>query len=134
MNTLTLDIVTPNGSVYQQDNVEIVVLQTTAGEMGVMHGHIPTVAPLRIGHIKVNRNGHSDYIAVTEGFAEIRQEKVNILVQSAESADDIDLERAKSAKQRATFYLDGDKDDTDYKRAERALKRAENRIEVAKFK
>lgn len=45
MNTLTLDIVTPNGSVYKEDNVEIVVLQTTAGEMGVMYGHIPTVTP-----------------------------------------------------------------------------------------
>ncbi|WP_390524623.1 ATP synthase delta/epsilon chain alpha-helix domain-containing protein, partial [Staphylococcus pseudintermedius] len=73
-------------------------------------------------------------IAVTEGFAEIRHEKVNILAQAAESADDIDLERAKSAKQRATFYLEGDRDDTDLRRAERALKRAENRIEVAKYK
>ncbi|ELH0922375.1 F0F1 ATP synthase subunit epsilon [Staphylococcus pseudintermedius] len=134
MNTLTLDIVTPNGSVYKEDNVEIVVLQTTAGEMGVMYGHIPTVTPLRIGHVKVTKNGKSDYIAVTEGFAEIRHEKVNILAQAAESADDIDLERAKSAKQRATFYLEGDRDDTDLRRAERALKRAENRIEVAKYK
>lgn len=59
---------------------------------------------------------------------------MNILAQAAESADDIDLERAKSAKQRATFYLEGDRDDTDLRRAERALKRAENRIEVAKYK
>ncbi|MGV3244457.1 F0F1 ATP synthase subunit epsilon [Staphylococcus sp. 11261D007BR] len=134
MQTLTLDIVTPNGSVYKEDNAEIVVLQTTAGEMGVMHGHIPTVAPLRIGHIKVTQEGKSDYIAVTEGFAEIRREKINILVQAAEAAEDIDLERAKSAKERATFYIDGDEEDTDLKRAERALKRAENRIEIAKYK
>lgn len=134
MKTLTLDIVTPNGSVYKEDDVEIVVLQTTAGEMGVMYGHIPAVAPLKIGHIKVTKDGKSDYIAVTEGFAEVRQEKVNILVQAAESAEDIDLERAKSAKERATFYLDDDADDTDHKRASRALKRAENRIEVAKYK
>lgn len=44
MNTLNLDIVTPNGSVYNRDNVELVVMQTTAGEIGVMSGHIPTVA------------------------------------------------------------------------------------------
>lgn len=43
MNTLNLDIVTPNGSVYNRDNVELVVMQTTAGEIGVMSGHIPTV-------------------------------------------------------------------------------------------
>ncbi|EKU47158.1 F0F1 ATP synthase subunit epsilon [Staphylococcus massiliensis] len=134
MNTLTLEIVTPNGSVYQKENVELAVLQTTAGEMGVMHGHIPTVTPLRVGHIKVNFDNDSDFIAVTEGFAEIRRDKVNILVQTAETADEIDVERAKSAKQRATFYLDGDKADTDINRAQRALERANNRIEVAKFK
>ena len=44
MNTLNLDIVTPNGSVYNRDNVELVVMQTTAGEIGVMSGHIPTAA------------------------------------------------------------------------------------------
>lgn len=47
MNTLNLDIVTPNGSVYKREDVELVVLQTTAGEMGIMSGHIPTVAALK---------------------------------------------------------------------------------------
>ena len=47
MNTLNLDIVTPNGSVYNRDNVELVVMQTTAGEIGVMSGHIPTVAAVK---------------------------------------------------------------------------------------
>ena len=47
MNTLRLNIVTPNGSVYEREDVEMAVLQTTAGEMGIMYGHIPTVAALK---------------------------------------------------------------------------------------
>ncbi|WP_181395837.1 hypothetical protein [Staphylococcus pseudintermedius] len=54
--------------------------------------------------------------------------------QAAESADDIDIERAKSARRRGTVYVEGDRADTELRRTERALKRAENSIEVAKYK
>ena len=53
MNTLSLNIVTPNGSVYDREDVELAVLQTTAGEMGIMSGHIPTVAALKLAMLKL---------------------------------------------------------------------------------
>ncbi|MCG7420882.1 F0F1 ATP synthase subunit epsilon [Macrococcus epidermidis] len=136
MNKIALDIVTPNGSVYSEHEAELVVLQTESGEMGVMAGHIPTVAPLKIGAVRVTRSGNDkDHIAVTEGFAEIRPEKVTILVQSAEQADEIDIERAKASLLRAEERMKEDKaEHVDFHRAERALHRAMNRLEVAKYR
>ena len=133
MNTLRLNIVTPNGSVYEKDDVELVVFQTTAGEMGVMSGHIPTVAALKTGHVKVNFRNGTEYIAVSGGFVEIRQHKLSIIVQTAEPASEIDVERAKLAKSRAESHLEEDDDNTDINRAKRALERANNRLRVAEL-
>ncbi|WP_414047205.1 F0F1 ATP synthase subunit epsilon [Macrococcus equi] len=136
MNKIALDIVTPNGSVYSEQNAELVVLQTESGEMGVMAGHIPTVAPLKIGAVRVTRSGNDkDFVAVTEGFAEIRPEKVTVLVQAAEQASEIDVERAKASLLRAEERINEDKAaHVDFHRAERALHRALNRLEVAKYR
>ncbi|OEL03238.1 F0F1 ATP synthase subunit epsilon [Staphylococcus casei] len=131
MNTLSLNIVTPNGSVYDRDDVNLAVLQTTAGDIGVMYGHIPTVAALEIGYAKINFDGGSEYIAVSEGFVEVRQDKLSIIVQTAEPAEEIDVARAKLAKSRAESHLNNDEDDSDINRAKRALERANNRIRVA---
>ncbi|HBH9951296.1 TPA: F0F1 ATP synthase subunit epsilon [Staphylococcus aureus] len=134
MNTLNLDIVTPNGSVYNRDNVELVVMQTTAGEIGVMSGHIPTVAALKTSFVKVKFHDGTEYIAVSDGFVEVRKDKVSIIVQTAETAREIDVERAKLAKARAESHLENDDDNTDIHRAERALERANNRLRVAELK
>ncbi|WP_414045682.1 F0F1 ATP synthase subunit epsilon [Macrococcus equi] len=136
MNKIALDIVTPNGSVYSEQNAELVVLQTESGEMGVMAGHIPTVAPLKIGAVRVTRSGNDkDFVAVTEGFAEIRPEKVTVLVQAAEQATEIDVERAKASLLRAEERINEEQAaHVDFHRAERALHRALNRLEVAKYR
>ena len=133
MNTLSLEIVTPNGSVYERDDVELAVLQTTAGEMGVMNGHIPTVSALKTGYVKVNFHNGNEYIAVSDGFVEVRQHQLSIIVQTAETATEIDVERAKLAKARAESHLDND-DNSDINRAKRALERANNRLRVAELK
>ena len=133
MNTLNLDIVTPNGSVYNRDNVELVVMQTTAGEIGVMSGHIPTSC-FKTGFVKVKFHDGTEYIAVSDGFVEVRKDKVSIIVQTAETAREIDVERAKLAKARAESHLENDDDNTDIHRAERALERANNRLRVAELK
>lgn len=134
MNTLNLVIVTPNGSVYERDDVELVVMQTSAGDMGVMYGHIPTVAAMKTGHVKVNFTQGNEYVAVSDGFVEIRQHKVSIIVQTAEKASEIDVERARLAKSRAESHLESDDDNTDVNRAQRALDRANNRLRVAELK
>lgn len=136
METLALSIVTPNGSVYSTDQAELVVLQTETGEMGVMRGHIPTVAPLKIGIVRITLNGKTqEFVAVTEGFAEINQTGVTVLVQAAEQAEEIDIERAKDSLKRAEERLAADKQaNVDYQRAEQALHRAINRINVSKYR
>ncbi|WP_042470912.1 F0F1 ATP synthase subunit epsilon [Bacillus ndiopicus] len=130
MKTVTVSIVTPDGPVYDSE-VTMVVAKTVSGEMGVLPGHIPMVAPLAISAVKLKKqDGSTDYVAVSGGFIEIRPEKVSILAPSAEAAASIDLARAKEALKRAEGRLEGKKDDIDFKRAELALKRALNRINV----
>ncbi|MBT2583787.1 F0F1 ATP synthase subunit epsilon [Planococcus sp. ISL-109] len=129
MKTISVNIVTPDGPVYDSD-VSMVIAVTATGEMGVLPGHIPTVAPLGIGAVRLKKENSTELVAVSGGFLEIRPEKVTILAQSAESATEIDLARAQESAKRAEALLHARKDEIDYKRAELALKRAMNRINV----
>lgn len=129
MKTITVNIVTPDGPVYDSD-VSMVIAVTATGEMGVLPGHIPTVAPLGIGAVRLKKENSTELVAVSGGFLEIRPEKVTILAQSAERSTEIDLSRAQESAKRAEALLQARKDEIDYKRAELALKRAMNRINV----
>lgn len=129
MKTLTVNIVTPDGPVYDSE-VDMIIAKTASGEIGILPGHIPTVAPLVIGAIKLKKDGKTEYVAVNSGFVEVRPEKVTILAQSAEIASTIDLARAKEAMKRAEELLQLKTQETDFNRAELALKRALNRINV----
>lgn len=129
MKTITVNIVTPDGPVYDSE-VSMVIAVTATGEMGVLPGHIPTVAPLGIGAIRLKKENSTELVAVNGGFLEIRPEKVTILAQSAELATEIDLARAQESAKRAEALLQANKDEIDFKRAELALKRAMNRINV----
>ena len=130
MKTVTVNIVTPDGPVYDAE-VAMVIAKTTAGDIGVLAGHIPMVAPLTIGAIKLNKaDGKTEYAAVNGGFIEVRPEKISILSPSAEVASSIDLARAKEALARAEQRLQSKQDNVDFKRAELALQRAMNRINV----
>ena len=129
MKTITVNIVTPDGPVYDSE-VSMVIAVTASGEMGVLPGHIPTVAPLGIGAVRLKKENSTELVAVSGGFLEIRPEKVTILAQSAERATDIDVARAQESAKRAEALLQAKKDDVDFKRAELALKRAMNRINV----
>ncbi|TQR21175.1 F0F1 ATP synthase subunit epsilon [Psychrobacillus vulpis] len=129
MKTLTVNIVTPDGPVYDSE-VDMIIAKTASGEIGILPGHIPMVAPLVIGAVKLKKDGKTEYVAVNGGFVEVRPEKVTILAQSSEVASSIDLARAKEAMKRAEERLQGKQDTTDFSRAELSLKRAMNRINV----
>jgi F-type H+-transporting ATPase subunit epsilon len=129
MKTLTVNIVTPDGPVYDSE-VDMIIAKTASGEIGILPGHIPTVAPLVIGAVKLKKDGKSEYVAINGGFVEVRPEKVSILTQSAEIASNIDVARAKEAMKRAEERIQNKQDSTDFNRAELALKRAMNRINV----
>jgi F-type H+-transporting ATPase subunit epsilon len=130
MKTIKVSIVTPDGPVYEAD-VEMVSAKAQSGELGILPGHIPMVAPLNIGAVRLKKGGSTELVAVSGGFLEVRPDQVTILAQAAERAEDIDVERAKAAKERAERRLQSKQDDIDFKRAELALKRAINRLNVA---
>ena len=130
MKTLKVNIVTPDGPVYDSE-VEMVSTKAQSGELGILPGHIPMVAPLQIGAVRLKKGGDTELVAVSGGFLEVRPEQVTILAQSAETAEAIDIERAKEAKGRAEGRLQGSRDDVDFRRAELSLKRAMNRINVS---
>jgi F-type H+-transporting ATPase subunit epsilon len=133
MKTIKVSVVTPDGPVYEAD-VEMVSTKAKSGELGILPGHIPLVAPLEISAVRLKKEGKTEYIAVSGGFLEVRPDKVTILAQAAERAEDIDVARAKAAKERAERRLQSKQDDIDFKRAELALKRAINRLNVAQMK
>ena len=79
----------------------MVSVKAESGEMGILPGHIPTVAPLKISAVRLKNGGHTDYVAVSGGFIEVRPDKVTVLSSSAEEANHIDIHRANEAKRRA---------------------------------
>lgn len=129
MSTFLLEVVTPERIVYAQD-VDMVSVKGTSGELGILPHHIPLVTPLKIAPISIKRGGTTETMAVNGGFMEVRKDKVVILAESAELPGDIDVDRARSAKERAEKRLGSKQDETDFRRAELALQRAMNRLDV----
>ncbi len=130
-NMIQLDVVTPDRLVVAKQ-VEMVVAPGAEGEFGVLAGHIPFLSTLRSGELRYTTGGQVSYLSVTGGFAEVGPEKVTVLADSAEEAREIDIDRAKRAKERAEERLRMAKsEDTDYARAQAALQRALARLRVA---
>lgn len=131
LKKLTVSIVTPDGPILEAE-YDMVVCEAESGELGILPGHIPLVAPLTIGLVRLKHENSEDRLAINGGLLEVRPESITILAQSAEKADDIDVARAEEARLRANKRLDSDKDNIDFQRAELALKRALNRISAVR--
>ncbi|MUT65078.1 F0F1 ATP synthase subunit epsilon [Paenibacillus sp. NEAU-GSW1] len=130
MSTFLVEIVTPERKVYAE-TANMVSVTGVEGELGILPNHIPLVTPLRIAPIVIKRDGNkADVIAASGGFIEVRKDKIVILAESAELSTDIDVNRAQAAKERAEQRLKAKRDEVDYRRAELALQRAMNRINV----
>jgi F-type H+-transporting ATPase subunit epsilon len=126
--TIRLDIVTPEKVAYSAE-VSMVIARTTAGDIGVLPGHAPLIAALAIWPLRIVTDGEEVQIAMCGGFIEVQPEKITILANCAELAEEIDIERAEKAKNRAENRLR--ESDSDLARAEVALKRAMVRLRVA---
>ncbi|ALS26038.1 F0F1 ATP synthase subunit epsilon [Paenibacillus cisolokensis] len=130
MSTFMLEIVTPERKLYEQE-VNMVSVKGAEGELGILPHHIPLVTPLRIAPVVIKKDGKQTVVAVNGGFIEVRKDKVVILAESAEFPEDIDVERARAAKERAEARLKAaKKDEIDFRRAELSLQRAMNRLNV----
>lgn len=127
-----LEVVTPERSVVS-DEAQIVMAPGELGEFGVLSGHTPFMTSLKVGTVRYEDAGGTErFIFVSGGFAEALPDRVTILADSAERRKDIDIERAKSALQRAEDRLaDTSSKDVDFTRARAALARAINRIHLA---
>ena len=129
-----LKIITPERVMYTHP-VRRIIFQSTEGEMAVLKGHIPltTVIASSVFHIVLDDESGQEKeltLAVHEGFVEILPEQVTILTESAEWPDEIDPERAERAKKRAEERIHEHAPNTDMRRAEMALRRSLIRLET----
>jgi F-type H+-transporting ATPase subunit epsilon len=129
-DNIQLEIVTPERLVVQDTVVEVQIPGKN-GYLGILPGHAPLITELSVGEISYRVNGLSHYLAVAWGFAEVLPTRVTVLAESAERAEEIDVERARRAKEHAEQMLRSNEPDTDFPRVLEALKRAETRLDVA---
>lgn len=130
---IKLQIITPTRTILDEE-VESLILTTTEGEMGVFYDHEPVVALLGYKQVAYKQEGKKKYATTMGGFVEVTKDKVTILTDASELQDEIDVERAKRAKERAEKRLAEKGEGIDYLRAEIALKKAIARINLKEGK
>jgi F-type H+-transporting ATPase subunit epsilon len=132
-DTFQLEIVTPEKMVVR-DVAEEMQIPGKKGYLGILPGHAPLITELAVGEITYRADGYTHHLSVAWGFAEVLPDKVTVLAETAERAEEIDVRRAREAKQRAEERLKSGNPEVDFNRAAIALQRAETRLEVAEKK
>jgi F-type H+-transporting ATPase subunit epsilon len=130
---IELIVVTPERQLLQETVVEVTI-PGLDGELGILPGHAPLITELGIGELRYRTTTSSQPIllAILRGFAEVLPDRVTLLAETAERAEEIDLERAEAAKARAEQRLASNDTNIDWDRATVALQRALIRIQVAR--
>ena len=126
-----LKVITPDREFFEGD-VDMVEFNTMEGEVGIYKGHIPISLFISPGVLTITADGESKNAALHAGFAEVLPDSVTILAEIVEWPEEIDVDRAQSAKERAENRIRDVLEGTDIARAELALRRAMTRIDVAK--
>jgi F-type H+-transporting ATPase subunit epsilon len=129
-DTFKIEIVTPDRQVVE-DFAEEMQIPGRNGYLGILPGHAPLITELDAGEISYRNGPRTEHLAVGWGFAEVLPGRVIILAETAEKAEEIDVERARKAAERAEEHLRGDDPDIDFRLAEAALKRALVRLQVS---
>ena len=130
MSSLKLDIVTAERVVYSEE-VDMIVAPGAEGQLGILPHHAPLMTTLQAGELRVKRGGEEDSLAISGGFLEVRPDRVIVLADTAERAEEIDMARAEAAKQRAEQRLvDKHAPGLDEARVETSLRRAIARFTV----
>src|SRR5579864_740489 len=129
-DTFQLEIVTPEKKVVDTP-AEEAQIPGKNGYLGILPGHAPLITELAVGEISFREHGAQQWLAVAWGFAEVLPDKVTILAETAERPSEIDVERARKAKERAEQRLTSGDTEVDVDRALDALHRAEARLDVA---
>ena len=128
MKTFLLEIYTPYGK-YLDRYVNELVIQTEEYVLGILPNHTPLVAKVKTSKMEIIQNGEKKCYAIAEGLLNVKKDSVTLLVESIESKEEIDIERARQAKNRAEERLKQPLN-IDVERATKALIRANNRISI----
>ncbi len=128
--SIHLDVVTPEKRLVSEV-VDEVVLPGSQGYLGVLPGHAPLLTALGVGELMYRRGSTRRYVALAWGFTEVLPNRVSVLAEIAERAEEIDRERAGRARDRAIGRLLARDSETDFKRAQVALEKSLIRIQVA---
>jgi len=129
MATLKFEVITGERIVYA-DDVDIVIAPGSEGELGILPHHAPLLTTLQPGEVRARKGTDETAMAVSGGFMEVRPDKVIILADTAERAEEIDAARAEAARQRAAERLAERGERVDMARAEAALRRSIARLKI----
>ena len=127
---IVLEIVTPDRALVREDVDEIQV-PGSEGYLGILPGHTPLLATLKVGELWYRAGREQHYLAIAGGFVEVLPDRVIVLAQVAERAQDIDIARAEAAKKRAEERLARPQADLDFERARVAMMKSLIRLQVA---
>lgn len=131
---LTLEVVTPFGKAYSNE-ITSCTIPGEEGEFQILKDHAALVSLVSIGPVKVQESdGKIVHMAVSSGYCEVKDNRVRVMVESAELAEQIDMERARKAKERAEKRLQEHAPDVDVDRARMALARALNRMKLTQLR
>jgi F-type H+-transporting ATPase subunit epsilon len=130
MSPVRVDIVTAERVVYSED-ADMVLAPGSQGQLGILPHHAPLMATLEPGELLVRKGGEEYSMAISGGFLEVRPDRVIVLADSAERAEEIDTSRAEAARERARERILHPAQGVDISRAEASLHRALTRIKVA---
>jgi len=130
MSKIKLDIVTPEEAVFS-DEIDMLVAPGIEGELGILPHHAPLMTVLGIGELVIRKEGDEQYLAIGGGYLEVQSDRVIVLADVAERAEDIDIARAEAAKERAQRTMQERPSGMDSAQAEAALKRSLVRLKVA---
>jgi F-type H+-transporting ATPase subunit epsilon len=128
--SLELQVVTPD-RLLLREQVDEVEIPGSDGYFGVLPGHTPLLASLMVGELWYRKGQEKTYLSIAFGFAEVLPDRVTILAELAERADEIDIERAESARKRAEERLAQQQSAVDYERARIALLKSMTRLQVS---
>ncbi len=130
---LHLEIVTPDRAFFRGE-VDKVIVRGIEGDLAVLRNKSPIATPIQIGKIRIFQDNSERIAAIVDGYMTVLENRVTIVTDAAEWPDEIDVERAYAAKERAEARLKQKESDIDMVKAEVALKKAINRIEVSNLK
>ena len=128
---LTLEIVTPDHAVVSEQ-IDEVQVPGAEGAFGVLPGHTPLLATLQVGELWYRRGQDVSHVAISYGFAEVLPDRVTVLAEVAEPAEEIDVSRAEAAQARARNRLDQPGPDMDVERAHKAMRKSLVRLLVSR--